>query len=158
MVREAQENDPTVLVLRRSYTAPRERVFRAWTDPEQISLWLRPTPEIKIERAESDPRVGGAYKITYLVPNDPDPKIIEGEYVEFDRPARLAFTWVWRPPHEYAGELTQVTVELTERDGQTDLVLTHERFPAEAMRDHHAWGWTGAIDALDEHLQGVGDE
>jgi uncharacterized protein YndB with AHSA1/START domain len=57
-------------------------------------------------------------------------------------------TWVWELPKENARAETLVTVELVDKDGATELVLTHEHFPSSTMRDNHEHGWTGVLESL----------
>jgi len=155
MVREAAQSDPTVLVLRRRYAATREQVFRAWTEPEQLKAWFRPAPDVGVLIAEVDARQGGAYRIGFEVPGKEFTHVVSGTYREFSPPQRLVFTWTWAPPADFANNETLVTIELEEVDGQTQLVLTHEQFPVDTMRDHHRQGWAGAIDNLVEYMQAV---
>src|SRR3954453_16096199 len=52
-----------VLQVRRTFNAPRERVFQAWIDPEQLGRWLK-GPGRRSAHAEVDARVGGEFRIT----------------------------------------------------------------------------------------------
>lgn len=152
MVRQTTDSDPTVLIIRRRYPAPRERVFEAWTNAQHLQAWFRPSDEVRVVTAEVEPREGGVYKIAFRVPDKEALQVVSGVYREFAPPERLVFTWTWEAPSDHAGIETLVTIELCEVDGQTDLVLTHERFPAQEMRDSHQWGWTGVVDNLTAHL------
>ena len=138
----------TSLRLTRQYPHPREKVFRAWTDPQALKRWFLPTDAHKCSVAEADARVGGSYRI---VVQDPDGQehSVSGVYREIAPPARLVFTWSWqgRPDVE-----SIVTVELREHPAGTELVLTHERLPDEESRARHEHGWTGCL----EHLGSVG--
>ena len=134
------------LELRRTFTAHRDRVFRAWTDPEQIVKWMSPREGIMAEFAEFDLRVGGRYRIGYRTPDRL--LIVGGVFSHVAAPEKLVYTWIWEEPSENAGAETVVTVEFLERGGATELVLTHERFPNQAMRDNHQQGWTGGLASL----------
>ena len=52
-------SDAPVLRLERTFAAPRERVFRAWTDAAELSRWFAPTDEHKTKVVALDVRVGG---------------------------------------------------------------------------------------------------
>jgi uncharacterized protein YndB with AHSA1/START domain len=92
--------------------------------------------------AEVDVRVGGRYRIHMQAP-DGTLHRVTGIYREVDPPRRLVYTWAWEEkPAE--GE-TLVTVECHDRGGRTEVVLIHERFPNEAVRDQHESGWTGCL-------------
>jgi uncharacterized protein YndB with AHSA1/START domain len=134
------------LVVRRTYAAPQDKVFRAWTDPEQIVQWMSPSEGIRAEFAEVDLRVGGQYRIGYRTPNGL--AVVGGRFTHVAAPERLAYTWVWEPPNDNAGAETLVTVEFREKAGATELVLTHERFPNATMRAKHEHGWTGVLESL----------
>jgi uncharacterized protein YndB with AHSA1/START domain len=134
------------LVLRRTYPVRRERVFRAWTDPDQLVQWMSPSEGVSTEFAEFDLRVGGRYRIGYRTPRGL--MVVGGVFAHVAVPEKLVYTWVWDPPNEEAGAETLVTVEFHDRGGATELVLTHERFPNPAMRDRHQHGWTGGLESL----------
>jgi uncharacterized protein YndB with AHSA1/START domain len=74
---------------------------------------------------------------------------VTGVYREISPPRKLVFTWYWETDPSRGDTL--VTVELQQSAGTTDVVLTHEWFPDEELRDRHQWGWTSCLD----NLQGV---
>ena len=88
-------NDTTTLRMERTFQAPAQAVFDAWTSEEVIRRWWHAEHDWETTEAEVDLRVGGAVRV---VMRDPD-KDVEyggrGVYTEIDRPRRLAFTWVW---------------------------------------------------------------
>lgn len=133
------------LNLRRIFKAPREKVFRAWTDPEELKKWWGPegyaTPS-----AEVDLRVGGKYRLGMRKLPDGEIFYLSGIYREVRPPERLVYTWRWQGQPEH-GE-TLVTVEFREVGDSTEVVLTHERFPTEKARDDHNRGWSGCLDRL----------
>ena len=133
------------LNLRRTFQAPREKVFRAWTDPEELKKWWGPegyaTPS-----AEVDLRVGGKYRLGMRKLPDGEIFYLSGIYREVRPPERLVYTWRWEAQPEH-GE-TLVTVEFREVGDSTEVVLTHERFPTETARDDHNRGWSGCLDRL----------
>ena len=135
----------TTLNLRRTFKAPREKVFRAWTDPEELKKWWGPegyaTPP-----AEVDLRVGGKYRLGMRKLPDGELFYHSGIYREVRPPEKLVYTWRWEAQPEH-GE-TLVTVEFRELRDSTEVVLTHERFPTEKARDDHNRGWSGCLDRL----------
>ena len=135
-----------VLVVRRVLPAPRERVFAAWLDPESLAQWMRPDT-VAATVVEVDPRVGGRFRIA-MQRGDGEVEH-RGEYLTIDPPRRLEFTWIsaytdTRP--------TVVTVELLEREGGTELVLTHRRLPVSRV-DAHRQGWTDIVRNLGAYLE-----
>jgi uncharacterized protein YndB with AHSA1/START domain len=140
---KAAQSD-TTLQIKRTFKAPREKVFNAWTDPAVIKQWFAPTDEFSVPVAEVDLRVGGKYRIAMQAP-DGARHIAVGAYREIDAPRKLVFTWTWeqRPMPD-----TLITIEFNERAGATEVVLTHELFPSVEERDHHNQGWIGCLDRL----------
>jgi len=135
---------PVSLRLSRSFAAPPEKVFRAWTEPATLKRWSAPG-DMTAPLAEVDLRVGGRYRIHMQAP-DGTMHIVMGVYREVEPPRKLVYTWQWENKAG-AGE-TLVTVEFLNRGGRTELVLTHERFPTAAERDSHEQGWTGCLEKL----------
>lgn len=141
------------LQVRRILNAPRERVFQAWTDARQMSQWFRPRRESSDAKVEMDARPGGAYSIT-VVNAQGQSHTARGVFKEVRPPERLVFTWQLEGKTDLPGaELeTLVTVELHDRGGKTELVLTHQRFVAEETVQRHTHGWAGCLEALGGYL------
>ena len=137
-----------VLIVRRVLPVERKRVFAAWLDPVSLATWMRPGETIGAI-VEVDPRVGGRFRI--LMQNEQGGGYEhQGEYLVIEPPSLLSFTWI-----SAATDLrpTIVTVELYERDGGTELVLTHRRLPPERV-DSHRHGWTDIVRLLLTELVG----
>lgn len=79
-----------------------------------------------------------------------------GEYRILARPHKLAFTWTWEPPDPHAGIETLVTIDLQEKDGGTELALTHARFPTEQTMRQHESGWGASLTRLNELVGRLG--
>src|SRR6266404_4031372 len=90
----ATQPQTTSLQLRRTIAAPRERVFRAWTDPKALTQWFGP-PGYKTLAAEVDLRKGGAFRITMRKGPDGDPFAAFGTFQEVQPSERLVCTWNW---------------------------------------------------------------
>ncbi|HEX3463746.1 MAG TPA: SRPBCC domain-containing protein [Candidatus Elarobacter sp.] len=134
------------LVLRRTYNAPRQRVFDAWTKPELAVKFFGPG-DVTIPEMEMDPRTGGTYRIVMLMP-DGERMDIGGTYREVRPPERLSMTWRWEeddPADEFD---TLLTLEFNEVAGGTEVVLTHEQLASVESRDRHADGWGKILDQL----------
>jgi uncharacterized protein YndB with AHSA1/START domain len=137
------------LQLRRTFRAPRAKVFRAWTDPEALKQWFGP-PGYPGQAAEVDLRRGGRYRITMRKDPDGDPFSAFGTFQEIRPPERLVFTWNY--DHSDIGD-TLVTIDFRDLGDQTEIVLTHERFPSPEERDKHNVGWNGCLDRLEQFVQ-----
>ena len=147
---ETRSDISLTLTLTRTYAAPREAVFRAWTDPDALKQWFGPTDEFTTPIAEVDLRMGGRYRIGMQSPDQEDLHIVGGVYREIEPPEKLVFTLSWEEGID-VGE-TLVTVEFRDLGGSTEVVLTHERFPSEEARDKHHEGWSGCLDRLPKAL------
>lgn len=140
----------TSLHLRRVFDAPRERVFRAWTDPRLLVQWWGPG-EYAAPLIEVDLRVGGHYRFG-LRPRDGAMFFMVGHYLEVHPPEKLVYTWGYEDAEGEYGD-TLVTVEFLERGNQTEVILRHGQFPSPAARDSHDDGWGICLDRLVELIE-----
>ena len=146
---QPQPNDTLILNLSRSFAAPRERVFRAFTSPAQLARWWGPKG-FTVPACTLDVRAGGAWRTVMRSPEGKD-HIVSGVYREILPPERLVFTWAWEKDGA-RGHETLVTIKLFETPGGTRLELRHERFETEESRDAHRDGWSSCLDSLEEAL------
>jgi uncharacterized protein YndB with AHSA1/START domain len=137
------------LRIERRLAAPPERVFAAWTRPEELKQWTAPAP-LHVSAAEVDLRVGGRYRIAMEAP-DGAVHVATGEYREIVPGTRLAYTWRWQHWLESHAD-SLVTVEFTPRGDGTTLVLTHTGLPDEDSVTQHTKGWEGCLANLGPHL------
>ncbi len=90
--------------LTRMIEAPREAVFKAWTDPALIARWLGPSG-VRAEVRHIDARRGGSYRID-MQGTSGSLGIVGGIYREVVPPERLVFTWIlggeWTDPQRRA--------------------------------------------------------
>ena len=138
------------LVLARDVKAPRERVFAAWTDPRQASLWWAPQNCTPLT-CEMDVRPGGTWRRTMRVP---DGTVItkHGVYREVTPPGVLSFTYTTDYADGTADPLTLVTVTLVEIAGGTRVTLRHVNFETQVSCDSHRGGWTSALERFAQFL------
>jgi uncharacterized protein YndB with AHSA1/START domain len=137
---------PIALNLRRTFSAPPERMYRAFTIPSEVQKWWGPG-DYTAPAVDIDLRVGGRFRIT-MKPPQGEVIHLTGVYREVQPPRRLVFTWQWEgDPVE-----TLVTVEFMDRGGMTELVLTHERFPTAELCDQHKQGWGASLEKLPRAL------
>ena len=128
------------LVVRRTIPISRERVFDAWLDPTRLARFMRPGSTARAT-AEVDARVGGRFRIVMYHPNAKTGTEHTGEYLLIDRPSRLSFTWRSVNTDDRA---TTVTIDFHDRDGATEVVLTHTQLPPAAVEDHRK-GWSDIL-------------
>ena len=131
------------LEMKRHLRAPRELVYKAWTQPEHMLKWYAPAHAITLA-AESDTRVGGRYRVLMRT-DDGNEHDVSGVFREVVLNEKLVFTWTWTAKPERA---SLVTVEFASEPGGTLMTFRHEQFFDEVERDDHANGWAGALDKL----------
>jgi uncharacterized protein YndB with AHSA1/START domain len=138
------------VLITRIFDVPREQVFRAWTDPDEVAAWFGPegadTPR---DRIRIDLRVGGRYELTMVRP-DGGEFPIGYEIVELVEPALIVLR---SDPMPEAGmhEPTVVRVELHDHGAKTRMTLSDGPLPA-AGRGHAEAGWNAAFDKLAAHV------
>ena len=133
--------DTAVVEISRRLEVSPETLFDAWLDPASVRHWLFATPDGVMERVEIEPRVGGRFRIEERRGTDLAEHF--GEYVEIDRPRRLAFDF-WT---SFSAERTRVTVTI-EPDGDGSLLtLRHEGVWAD-YEARTRQGWTMTLDGL----------
>ena len=138
------------LELRRTFAAPRDRVFRAWTDAKEFALWFHPTADHSTIISELNLKVGGKYQLEMRHKNGTVNKL-SGTYQQIKPPEKLVFTWRWAtdPP----GQESTVAIEFHELGAtSTEVALTHGVFPNAAERDQHAHGWNGCFEQFQNYL------
>jgi uncharacterized protein YndB with AHSA1/START domain len=139
--------DSVTLVVRKTIRATPERLFSAWTEPEQLRKWWGPEGVACVD-PEVDLRVGGHYRIGNQFP---DKKIlwIVGEFEVIEPPRRLTYTWRLEG---ISDAMERVSVHFEAQGDTTEVIVTHERIPNEVLRDQHQHGWIGCLDGLAEYL------
>jgi uncharacterized protein YndB with AHSA1/START domain len=135
------------LVVTRTFAAPRERVFKAWTDPNQLGRWFGPSDEYSA-KAEIDLRVGGAYRID-IRHNSGSVHTVFGTYREIIVPERISFTWQWEGG---TAPDTLVTIDFASIGETTEITMTHQKFADLETRNRHNDGWTGGLNKLERML------
>lgn len=146
------------ITITREFAAPRELVWKAWTDPDLLARWQGPksftAPSIKI-----DLRVGGNYLYCMRSPEGQDfwstGRFLE--VVEFERIvctdsfADSAGNVVPASHYGMEGDMPlelRVEVDFKESDGKTLLTLRHLGMPAGSDRDLAVQGWNESLDKL----------
>jgi uncharacterized protein YndB with AHSA1/START domain len=150
-VTDPAPHEVTAIRIERTFRAPRERVFEAWTSAEMLRRWYPPGSDWDTPVAAVDLRVGGKLRVVMRSPSGEEFGG-GGEYREITPPSRLVFTWAWDRP-DVGGGTQLVEVEFTDRlDGTTWVVLTNRGLLDEQSRRSHREGWEGSFDNLDRML------
>jgi uncharacterized protein YndB with AHSA1/START domain len=141
-------NDHRARVLRieRTFDAPVERVFDAWTSEEVLRRWLHGMPGWETPVAEVDLRAGGLIRIVMRDPSDGTEAGARGEYQVVDPPHRLVFTWVW---DDQPDRPQLIELEFSERDGATTVSMTNSSVPTDERLESQRRGWNVCYDNLE---------
>lgn len=140
------------LVITRILDAPRDVVFRAWTEPDRVARWWGPQGFVTTY-CDMDIRPGGAFRVCMRSPEGAE-HWKQGIYREIVAPERLVFTFAWEDAEGKPGHQTLVTVTLADRGGRTELTLHQAVFETVAARDDHRRGWTSTLQRFAEYLAG----
>ena len=143
------DDDRHWLQLERTYEAPIEAVFDAWTSEEVLRRWWRPQDGWHTPEAIVDLRVGGTIRVVMHDP-DGDSHGATGTYTEVERPTRLAFTWTW-DRSELQG---LVEVDFEALGELTRVVFTHSGLEDEEEVRSHEGGWGYLLDELGAYVTG----
>lgn len=127
------------LSIRRTFDAPRERVWRAFTDPEELAQWFVPEG-MEAEVHALDPVPGGEMSVSWTSAEHQMDN--EGTYEEVVERERIVTV------EETPQGVNRVTYEFHDADGGTEVVLTHE-LPDAQMVDGASEGWAGILDNLE---------
>jgi uncharacterized protein YndB with AHSA1/START domain len=145
-----QPSDPEPLRIERTFDAPAEIVFDAFTSPEVLKRWWHAEHNWETPFAEVDLRVGGALRIVMRDPASGSETGGGGHFTLIDRPRRLAYTWTWDADDQSRSQ--HVEVQFHESDGRTTVVLTNSGIPKREVDDYND-GWNNSFDNLAVYLQ-----
>ena len=136
------------LVINRTFNAPRELVWKAWT--EDMDRWSAPKG-FTIPVSEGDVRPGGKWRAVMVSPEGRELPL-GGVYREVVPPERLVFTHAWDDENGKRGPETVVTVTLVARGKKTEMNFRQTGFDSAESCDGHADGWGQCFDKLEELL------
>jgi uncharacterized protein YndB with AHSA1/START domain len=135
----------------RVFDAPRERLWKEWTEPERFADWFGgPDSEVPLTSVAMDVRPGGRWRMTMFYGPSRHEIHWKGEYQEVAEPERLVFT-VSDQPGEDRWEL--VIVVLNDLgDGRTEMFMEQRGHMAAEQYKRTAQGWSSFFDRIDERL------
>jgi len=130
------------MILTRVFDAPRELMWKLWTEPEHIGKWWGPKG-FTLPGCEMDFRTGGAYRFVMRGPDGQD-NPFHGVYRDILRNERIVFTAILDnlPGHELV-----TTVTFADEGGKTKLTVRQTTPPGEAGRGQNQ-GWSETLERL----------
>ncbi|MCK7613488.1 SRPBCC family protein [Roseibium sediminicola] len=154
--REFLKSEPGLepVIVEGLFRATPARVFRAFTEPEEVRCWFLPKGG-NLVAAEIDLKVGGRW--CFVIEKTDEKQIhFEGEYLAIEAPNRLEFSW--RHVQEFADgtreatDSSKVTVLFEEAGKATEVKLRHEAIKTEDARRGVGGGWNGCFLRLVEFV------
>ena len=139
---------PPALVIKRTFDAPRDLVWKAWSDPEQARQWWGPNG-FTLPFVEMDQRPGGKWRAQMRGPDGKD-MWQHGVYREIVPPEKTVYTFIWdaEPNQEML-----VTVLFAARGDKTDMTFRQEGFRSTDEKAGHEDGWNQTFDRMAAHLK-----
>jgi uncharacterized protein YndB with AHSA1/START domain len=129
------QSEGFVVRIERTFNAPAEAVFDAWTSPEVMRRWFHVGPDWETPETEVDLRVGGEIRVVMRRPDGTE--------------AVLTCTFSDDPSNEQLVELS-----FSESGGSTTVVLVNSGISKDERRDAQDYGWRGCFENLDRVLAG----
>jgi uncharacterized protein YndB with AHSA1/START domain len=134
----------------RVFDAPRERVWREWTEPERFADWFGgPELEVPVASVSMDVRPGGSLRATMLAGPGREIQWV-GDYQEVVAPERLVFTITDEPDNPERDVVTVVLIDLG--DDRTEMRFEQRGGMTPEEYERAGRGWTGFFDRIAERL------
>lgn len=148
------ENTGTELVLDRLLDAPREKLFKIWTDPSTYSKWFCPKPWT-VAKAELDVRAGGK---SFILMKGPEGQEFpnHGLFLEVVKNEKIVFTdafvdtWI---PSQRA--FMVCTVTFADEGGKTRYRAVARHWTAEARAEHEQMGFHEGWNIVADQLEAL---
>jgi uncharacterized protein YndB with AHSA1/START domain len=139
------------MAVTRVFDAPRERVWREWTEPEAFADWFGgPESEVPLDSVSMDVRPGGAWRATMFAGENRREIRWSGEFREVEEPARLVFTLSDRAEDDRYELVTVVLSDLG--DGRTEMRFEQRGHMRPEDYERAEKGWGGFFDRIAERL------
>ena len=147
-----QVNDAAnrTLTIVRTFDAPRELIFKVWSQPEHVVRWWGPKG-FTTPACQMDVRPGGSYRTVIRSPEGKE-HVMRGNYREVVPPERLVMSFAWEDGEGRPGHETLVEVAFEDVEGRTRLTFKHGVFETVAACESHLQGWTAFMESLAAYL------
>lgn len=143
------------LKITRVFDAPRDLVYRMWTEKHLMQRWSCPEG-FTIPSSDADVRAGGSWSAHMRSPAGEDYRL-RGVYREIDPGRRLVFTHAWLDEAGKPGPETLVTVSFADEGGKTRMDFVQTGFDSMSSRNGHEDGWLECLQKFEALLVAVKD-
>ncbi len=154
-----QRGPETEIVITRRLAAPRDLVWRVWTEADHLAAWCK--PEGFMSRIDShDFRVGGYWRYVMVGPDGTEYPS-EGMFVEIDPPHRLVSTDQFSEDYVAAaggglpnGILVTLVLDVAGEDTDVTVRISHPTVEARQQQERMGLitGWNGTLSELEAYL------
>lgn len=134
------------LTFTRVFDAPRDLVWRVWTDPDHALRWIGPRDHPAVSWT-ADTRVGGAWRGCLRSLDGKEELWQGGVFREIREPELIVYTFQWD-----GGPETLVTIRFEAEGEKTRLHFHQTPFESAANREGHRGGWSSSFDRFEELL------
>jgi uncharacterized protein YndB with AHSA1/START domain len=135
----------------RVFDAPREQVWKEWTEPERFADWFGGSDgEVPVSTVSMDVREGGAWRATMFAGPHRHEIRWKGRYLEVVAPKRLVLTVSDQPGEDAYELLIVVLVDLG--DGRTEMRFQQRGHLSARMYERTRQGWSSFFDRMAGHL------
>lgn len=141
------------LTIIRVFDAPRDLVFKMWSEGEHMKHWNCPSGFTMLS-AHADFRPGGAVRADMRSP-DGEVSRERGVYKEIVPNERIVMTHAWLDESDQPGHETIITVTFEDEGGKTRMNFHQTDFDTKASRDGHEAGWNECFDKLAAHMAAI---
>ena len=138
------------LTLTRVFDAPRDLVFRAWSDIRHLRNWFGPKSHPARE-VTGDVRPGGKFRHCLNSSAGDMSLWLYGTFREIVPPERLVFTFAWEEEGERGLE-TVVTIVFKDEGNKTRMLFRQSPFQSDVECDGHGLGWNSSLDRMDDYI------
>jgi len=138
--------------IKRIYQHSLERVYEAFSNKEYFGQWIAPSDDINTNVLIYDFRIGGQYKLAFDIPQIGH-QILSGEFIHIQPLQQICFTWGWEDQDIQVEVSSLVTADFLYHNGETELVITHEKLPSLQERKRHDLGWQHSLERLNNFLE-----
>ena len=140
------------LDIAKSFPVTADRLYQAWTSPEDLKQWWHPMGNI-LQRATTKPQVGAPVEYVFATEAGAHSFTINGQYKEVQENQRLVYTWNWNLPAATVGNSAFLLTVVFNNEGTgSRLSVTQENFTDEEAVHPHSEGWEKALNDLHHFL------
>jgi uncharacterized protein YndB with AHSA1/START domain len=140
-----QQEEKDSVAITNEFKVPPALVWKAWTEPREVSKWFGSDPKGKVISAEIDLRPGGQFEISFEN-SDGSPHTCSGMYTLVEPFTSLQFTWQWKSE---PGVESQVRIELSPTEHSTRMNFEHVQLGTKSAHNYPE-GWRRTFSKLEQ--------